>query len=292
MLLRNDGGTLVDVRSGELIENVNIVIEGDVIRSVGLEPVPDGIEVVDVTGRFVIPGLMDLHAHVIPQSPFVPQAKDPEETLAILLLPMLVIALPGLGLLMVSRVRYRHAVSVLFKRQGGFQNLVSLVFVALGLCLAPVPVLFDRETETIVSTESGDIIRMFGDAFAEFATRDTDFRPCRLRPAIDALNAFVLDQVDDKVTAHAGSEVEDNVLAAVADPLDDLAVKLQITAALSGFGIADMNMGDRSAGLRRFQNRIRDISWRDGHGRVFADGIAGSGHGTGDDDIVVHVRLP
>ena len=58
-----------------------------------------------------------------------------------------------------------------------------------------VPVLFDRETGTIVSTESGDIIRMFGDAFAGFATRDTDFRPHRLRPAIDALNAFILERI-------------------------------------------------------------------------------------------------
>jgi putative glutathione S-transferase len=58
-----------------------------------------------------------------------------------------------------------------------------------------VPVLFDRETETIVSNESGDIIRMFGDAFAEFATRDTDFRPHQLRPAIDALNTFILERI-------------------------------------------------------------------------------------------------
>jgi len=58
-----------------------------------------------------------------------------------------------------------------------------------------VPVLFDRESETIVSNESGDIIRMFGDAFADYAIRETDFRPHRLRPAIDALNAFVLERI-------------------------------------------------------------------------------------------------
>ena len=62
--------------------------------------------------------------------------------LAVFLLPMIVIELPLLGLLMVSRVRYVHAMSILFKRPGGFHNLVSLVFVALGLYLAPVPVIF------------------------------------------------------------------------------------------------------------------------------------------------------
>ncbi|MCP3918696.1 MAG: CDP-diacylglycerol--serine O-phosphatidyltransferase [bacterium] len=62
--------------------------------------------------------------------------------LADLLVPGLAFLMPLLGLLMVSRVRYGHAASTLFKRHGGFQNLVALVFIALGLYIAPVPVLF------------------------------------------------------------------------------------------------------------------------------------------------------
>ncbi len=62
--------------------------------------------------------------------------------LAVFLLPMIVVALPALGLLMVSKVRYAHVLALLFKRQGGFQNLVAFVFLALGLYLAPVPLLF------------------------------------------------------------------------------------------------------------------------------------------------------
>lgn len=59
--------------------------QGDAIQTVGDQPLPTGIEVVDISGQFLIPGLMDLHAHVIPKTRFLPQAKDPEETLAILL---------------------------------------------------------------------------------------------------------------------------------------------------------------------------------------------------------------
>ncbi len=57
------------------------------------------------------------------------------------LLPMLVLMLPVLGFLMVSRVRYAHLGAVLFAR-GRFPSLVKFVFAALLLYLAPVPVLF------------------------------------------------------------------------------------------------------------------------------------------------------
>ncbi len=58
------------------------------------------------------------------------------------LLPAILIALPLLGLLMVSRVPYPHAASALFQRRAGFNQLVRISFVAGGLYLAPVPVLF------------------------------------------------------------------------------------------------------------------------------------------------------
>ncbi len=55
---------------------------------------------------------------------------------------MLLIGLPLIGFLMVSRVRYSHAASTLFKKSGRFSTLVYVVFVALGLYVAPVPLLF------------------------------------------------------------------------------------------------------------------------------------------------------
>lgn len=79
------GGHVVDVRTGEIRRNTTIIITADVIRSVGDDKVPDGAETIDIGGQYVIPGLFDLHAHVMPQSLFFPTAKDPEETLRILL---------------------------------------------------------------------------------------------------------------------------------------------------------------------------------------------------------------
>lgn len=54
----------------------------------------------------------------------------------------LVFALPALGLLMVSRVRYVHATALLTRERGNFLALVLVVFVAMGLYAAPGPFLF------------------------------------------------------------------------------------------------------------------------------------------------------
>ncbi len=54
----------------------------------------------------------------------------------------LTLALPLIGLLMVSRVRYVHAGANLTNERSNFFALVTIVFVALGLYLAPVPLLF------------------------------------------------------------------------------------------------------------------------------------------------------
>lgn len=56
-------------------------------------------------------------------------------------LPAIAVMLPVLGFLMVSRVRYPHAVSAL-TRKGSFFTLVYLVFGAFLLFAAPIPVLF------------------------------------------------------------------------------------------------------------------------------------------------------
>ncbi len=59
------GGTLVDVRDGSLTPNAAIVLEGDRIVSVsgGGEQPASGGTVIDATGKYILPGLIDLHAH-------------------------------------------------------------------------------------------------------------------------------------------------------------------------------------------------------------------------------------
>lgn len=61
-----------------------------------------------------------------------------------------------------------------------------------------VPVLWDRNTATIVSNESSDIIRMFNAEFAPLSS-GPDFYPAALRDEIDAINARVYDTVNNGV---------------------------------------------------------------------------------------------
>jgi putative glutathione S-transferase len=49
-----------------------------------------------------------------------------------------------------------------------------------------VPILWDRERETIVNNESREIIVQLNDAFRPLATRERDLYPSALRPTIDA----------------------------------------------------------------------------------------------------------
>ncbi len=62
-----------------------------------------------------------------------------------------------------------------------------------------VPVLFDRKTNTIVNNESAEIMRMLNSAFDAFGDASVDLYPEPLRPAIDAINREVYEQVNDGV---------------------------------------------------------------------------------------------
>lgn len=62
-----------------------------------------------------------------------------------------------------------------------------------------VPVLWDRQRNTIVSNESAEIIRMFNSAFDGITGSQTDFYPQDLREDIDSLNAVIYDTVNNGV---------------------------------------------------------------------------------------------
>jgi hypothetical protein len=57
------GGTVLDVSTGTMMTDVNVVIEGDRITSVGSGRIPRGADVVDVSGKYIVPGLWDKHLH-------------------------------------------------------------------------------------------------------------------------------------------------------------------------------------------------------------------------------------
>src|SRR5690554_2441866 len=62
-----------------------------------------------------------------------------------------------------------------------------------------VPVLWDKQQQTIVSNESADIIRMFNEAFNDMTGDSQDFYPQALRASIDEVNDFVYDNVNNGV---------------------------------------------------------------------------------------------
>jgi len=91
-----------------------------------------------------------------------------------------------------------------------------------------VPVLWDRERQTIVNNESAEIIRMLNGAFDRVGARGPDFYPERLRPAIDGINERVFETVNNGVykagfarTQEAYEEAAHELFATL-DALDEL----------------------------------------------------------------------
>jgi imidazolonepropionase-like amidohydrolase len=63
-LLAITGGTVVDVRTGSQHPNSTVLVEGERITAVTRrQDVPEGARLIDATGMWVLPGLMDMHAH-------------------------------------------------------------------------------------------------------------------------------------------------------------------------------------------------------------------------------------
>ena len=62
-----------------------------------------------------------------------------------------------------------------------------------------VPILWDKQKETIVSNESSEIIRMFNSAFDDLTGDEQDFWPEDLREPIEAVNARIYSTVNNGV---------------------------------------------------------------------------------------------
>ena len=62
-----------------------------------------------------------------------------------------------------------------------------------------VPVLWDKKTNTIVSNESSEIIRMFNSAFDGIGAKPGDYYPEALRTEIDEINARIYSNVNNGV---------------------------------------------------------------------------------------------
>lgn len=64
---------------------------------------------------------------------------------------------------------------------------------------ATVPVLWDRQTDTMVNNESADIVRMFNSGFGTLADMSVDLYPADLQSDIDALNDEIYPRLNNGV---------------------------------------------------------------------------------------------
>ena len=65
------GARLIDGNGGEPVDNAFIIIKGDTIQSVsraGEAEIPTGAQVIDAAGKTIIPGLHDMHVHILLES--------------------------------------------------------------------------------------------------------------------------------------------------------------------------------------------------------------------------------
>jgi imidazolonepropionase-like amidohydrolase len=59
------GGTLF-TGTGEVLENASLLIENGKIKAIGPDlAAPEGIRIIEAKGRFIIPGLIDTHSHIM-----------------------------------------------------------------------------------------------------------------------------------------------------------------------------------------------------------------------------------
>ena len=100
-----------------------------------------------------------------------------------------------------------------------------------------VPVVWDKERNTIVSNESADIIRMFNSAFDQVGATPGDYYPPALRQDIDALNADIYERINNGVYragfATTQSAYEEAVLP-LFEALDELEARLDTQRYLLG----------------------------------------------------------
>lgn len=105
-----------------------------------------------------------------------------------------------------------------------------------------VPVLWDKERDTIVSNESSEIIRMLNSAFDEVGATPGDYYPEHLRAEIDALNERIYTTVNNGVYKSGFATTQEAYEQAVAplfETLDWLDARLSSQRYLTGDSITE-----------------------------------------------------
>lgn len=105
-----------------------------------------------------------------------------------------------------------------------------------------VPVLWDKQTNSIVSNESAEIIRMFNSAFDGVGATAGDFLPSDLVEEIDEINEFVYSAVNNgvyKAGFATTQEAYEEPVTALFEALDTLEARLADRRYLMGEAITE-----------------------------------------------------
>lgn len=105
-----------------------------------------------------------------------------------------------------------------------------------------VPVLWDKKTNTIVSNESPEIIRMLNSAFDGIGAKSGDYYPESLRADIDALNDRIYDTVNNgvyKAGFATTQEAYEEAVVPLFETLDWLDERLSTRRYLTGSTITE-----------------------------------------------------
>ena len=100
-----------------------------------------------------------------------------------------------------------------------------------------VPVLWDKQSNTIVSNESAEIIRMLNGAFDEWGDAELDFYPKALRSEIEAVNEPIYHRVNNGVYKAGFATTQsayDQAFAELFETLDELEGRLGRQRYLAG----------------------------------------------------------
>lgn len=105
-----------------------------------------------------------------------------------------------------------------------------------------VPVLWDKQQQTIVSNESAEIIRMFNSAFNDISVDTEDFYPSARMAEIDELNDFILKYLNNGVYMAGFARTQaayDEAVVGVFDALDAIEDTLSQQRYLLGDSITE-----------------------------------------------------
>lgn len=124
-----------------------------------------------------------------------------------------------------------------------------------------VPVLWDKRNNTIVNSESSEIIRMLNTAFDKWGDSKIDFYPQDLRDEIDRINPVVYDHVNNgvyKCGFATSQEAYNEAFDALFKTLDEIEARLARQRYLAGARLTE-------ADWRLFTTLVRFDSVYNGH---------------------------